>query len=145
MFCWLSPAAVLCSPSHCWDKASGPLLPSLVHGTENSFEWPSQTQLPLPLQMQVFHLVPIHFFCGHCSAKCDLENDAGKINGYWEKIGTWTFLVFIPGISYDTSHDAFKTKELVDTKLDGTMICQAIAGHLQSLPVCGHYFCNLLL
>lgn len=96
----------VCSPSCCWDKPSGPVLPSLVPGTESSFEWPSQTQLPLPLQTQVFHLVPIHFFCGHCSAKCDLENDAGKFNVCWEKTGTC--LVLHAWFFHDTSHGAFK-------------------------------------
>lgn len=36
-------------------------------------------------------------------------------------------------------------KELVGTKLDGNMLYQAIAGHLQNLQVYGHYFCNFLL
>lgn len=36
--------------------------------------------------MSVFCPHLIKFFCGHCSAICDLENDTGKISGYWGKI-----------------------------------------------------------
>lgn len=54
---------------------------------------PAKASCLYPLQTQVFRLVSIHCFCEHCSAKCDLEKDAGKINVSWEKIGTWTCLV----------------------------------------------------
>lgn len=129
--------SAVCSPSCCWDKPSGPLLPSLVPGTENSFEWPSQSQLPLPTANTgvSFGFHPFIAFVNTAVPNVTWKRMLAKLMSTGKRLELEPAWSCTPGICHDASQGAFKQEN------QWAPNCMGIRCARLSLDICRVYRC----